>query len=518
MKKTILLGATALVAASFASMPAIADGRSKANSRDAEIQELKARIERLEAESADNNIATGTRLSRLEKITDDVQWSFNDLRPMIRTGDGRFELAFRGRFQLDFASFEQDPFDFGAGYGVVGTCNVTPAAGIGNLCDQGSGAVFRRARLGVEGKFFRDFIYELRLDFGGSGTEGAAIINIARVGYTGIPGLRIHMGAIQPVMTMYDATSSAELTTMERAGVIATLVGNFGGDNGRRGIEATYQQENFLWEGDNFIASAAYTGDRVTTTHSTGVGNNDESSNFVSRLAYRLWSDGTSNIQVGGTYAKVLDDQDNTMQLQERPENRVDADRFIDTGSLTAQQAEAYGFEFGMNWQNLYVAAEWYQMTVDLLNPAFVDPTFDGWYVEGEWIFTGENKRYAAGATNNNVGVFRGPSVANPWSLGGGTGAWSLHARYSTLNLNDNENAGAAIVFAAGAGNSNGTNYRGGEQNITNIGMTWYLNANLKIMGEYSMVDISRLGASGVAASSRDADFDIIQGRVMFTF
>ncbi len=132
------------------------------------------------------------------------------------------------------------------------------------------------------------------------------------------------------------------------------------------------------------------------------------------------------------------------------------------------------------------------------------DPSFSGWYVEGEWIITGENKRYAAGATNNNVAVFRGPSVTSPWSMGGSLGAWSVHARHSVLDLN-------AFELDAVAANR----IRGGEQTITNIGLTWYLNANFKMMGEYSMVEIDRLSGAG---TSLDADFDIIQSRVMFTF
>jgi hypothetical protein len=35
------------------------------------------------------------------------------------------------------------------------------------------------------------------------------------------------------------------------------------------------------------------------------------------------------------------------------------------------------------------------------------------------------------------------------------------------------------------------------------------------MMGEYSMVDIERLSATG---TSLDAEFDVIQGRAMFTF
>jgi len=47
------------------------------------------------------------------------------------------------------------------------------------------------------------------------------------------------------------------------------------------------------------------------------------------------------------------------------------------------------------------------------------------------------------------------------------------------------------------------------------MGVTWYMNSNLKLMGEYALVDIDRLNGAG---ASLDAEFEIIQGRAMFTF
>ena len=150
MKKTIWLATTALVAMSMVAAPAVA-GRSKADQRDAEIADLKARLEKLEqestaakAEAEDAAIVTGSRLKQIEDTQNAVQWSFADGRPSVRSGDGRFELAFRGRVQLDWASFDQDQNDFGAGYGTVGSCAATNA-----LCDLGSGTVFRRVRLNL---------------------------------------------------------------------------------------------------------------------------------------------------------------------------------------------------------------------------------------------------------------------------------------------------------------------------------------------------------------------------------
>lgn len=521
MNRTLWLASTMLVAAGMVATPTLAGGKTKDQSRDQEIQELKARLDRLERESEDEKIQTGSRLNKVEQTQEAVQWSFNDGRPTIRSGDGRFEMSFRGRVQLDWAAYDQDQNDMGAGYGPVGAC-----AGTSTICDLGSGAVFRRVRFGVEGKFFRDFIYELRFDFGGSDVEGAGIINIARVGYVGIPGLRIQAGALQPIVTMYDSTSSAELTTMERPLVVTTLVGNFGGDNGRRGVEVTYQKEGLLYDGDNFLITGAYTGDRVATNgtgHSGGASLDDERTQLVGRIAYRLWSDGVSNIQVGASAAQVLSLQGTTpggarnLQLRERPEIRVSGERWIDTGSIPLESgspALAYGFEGGMNWENLYLAGEYYKYELDRAGSA-LDPQFSGWYVEGEWIITGEAKRYVAAGTNNNIAVWRGPSIAAPWSMGGGLGAWSLHARYSTLDLNWNEGTVGVPTPAGGV--------RGGKETNVIVGATWYMNANLKMMFEYNMVDIERIApVSGadtfVDNASLDADFDVIQGRMMFTF
>lgn len=518
MTKTLWLASTAIVAAALIATPAMAGGKTKDQTRDQEIQDLKARLERLEREAEDEKIVTGARIGKVEETqaTQPV-WSFSNGRPTISTPDGRNTLAFRGRIHMDWALYDQDQGDFGAGYGAVGSCAATNA-----LCDLGSGAVFRRLRFGVEGKFLGDFIYEIRFDAGGSDVEGNAAINIARVGYTGIPNVRIHAGALQPIVTMYDATSSAEKTTMENAGVVDTIKGPFGFDNARRGIEITFQKQNFLYDGDNFMISTAFTGNRVTSLggcegagHSGGTAPatvDDECTQVVGRTAYRLWSDGTSNVQIGASGAQVLSLQgtnpggNRNMRFRERPEVRVSGERFIDTGNMAAEDASMYGFEFGANFKNFFLAAEYYEWEVDRIG-ATLDPEFSGWYVEGEWIFTGENKRYAASATNNNVAVFQGPSVSRPWSPGGGWGAWSIHSRYSVVDLNFNEGDAGFATPAGGV--------RGGEQAILNVGLTWYLNNNLKLMTEYSMVDIDRLNAAG---ASLDAEFDILQGRMQFTF
>jgi phosphate-selective porin OprO/OprP len=505
MTKTLWLASTAIVAAAMITAPAYAGGKSKDDARDQEIQELRARLDRLERESEDEKIVSGSRIGKVEEHqAAQPVWSYANNRPTISSPDGKNTMTIRGRAQLDFASFEQDPSDMGTSF----NCNVD------SLCDLGAGTVFRRVRFGVEGKFFSNFVYELRFDFGGSNAEPAGTINIARVGYTGIPNLRIQAGALQPMFTLYDATSSADLNTMERAAVITTIVGAFGGDSARKGVEATYMKSGFFYPGDNLIMSAAFTGARIGTSHA---GNpDDEGTQILGRVAYRLYSDSDTNIQIGASGADILSLSGTTpggarnLSFSSTPEIRVNGNTFVSTGSIRAEGGSLYGFEAAANFKNFFLSAEYYQWEVErdnTTNPG-PDPEFDGFYVEGTWILTGEKKSYKGSATNNNAGVWASPTPKNPFSPdGGGWGAWELTARYSFLDLNSNEN----LTTANGG-------FAGGEQEIITLGVNWFLNTNLKLMAEYAMVDVERQSAAGVANNGLGAEFDIIQGRMQFSF
>src|SRR5262249_7717641 len=158
-----------------------------------------------------------------------------------------------------------------------------------------------------------------------------------------------------------------------RAAVITTLVGNYGGDNGRRGVEMTWQKENLFYHGDNFMISGAFTGDRVDGNgvgHSGGASIDDERTQILRRVAYPPYSDAptNTNIQIGATAAEILSltgaapGAARTIQLRERPEIRVDGTRWIDTGAIAAEGGSAYGFEAAAQFQNFWIGGEWYRM------------------------------------------------------------------------------------------------------------------------------------------------------------
>src|SRR5689334_9253160 len=143
MRKKLLLATTAVVAVMAFAVTAEAGGRTAKDSRDAEIQELKARLDRLEQQQADDQraeqdaaVQEQTRLLKLEK----TPVTLANGRPCFNTADNSFSACFRARVHLDAVDYMQDRSNFNAS---------TPLAAE----DLANGASFRRLYFGVEGRF-----------------------------------------------------------------------------------------------------------------------------------------------------------------------------------------------------------------------------------------------------------------------------------------------------------------------------------------------------------------------------
>lgn len=488
-------------------------------------QELADRLSALEAELAAEHDARSSdhnRLSALEQNFNDTSWSFDNSRPTVKSGDGRFTLSFRARFQFDSATFFQD----------------SPASptNFAQFKDLSSGTVVRRAYFGIEGKAFNDFWYEFRLNGGGSdggsagaagvpsGGEGDPLVNIARVQYNGIPNFRLNVGIIEPIQSLDGSISSGQLIFLERAEIENIAADSFGGGDSRRGIEATFQKTDAFMPGDNLVISGAFTGGK--TGSNAGHANfGDEQTQAFGRVAYRIWSDGISNLQIGGSGGATLySGANNTtnpngvlgLRFRDRPEIRVDGTRLIDTGTINAKSGDYYGFDAAGNWQNFYLGGEYMNFTADRQASglkASDHPNFSGWFVEGTWVLTGEPRQYSPSAMNNEYGAFNAPRVANPFSFSGDSwGAWEVAVRYSDTNLNWHESFAGTAVAQAGIA--------GGDERIVALGLNWYLNQNIRIMVDDNIVTVKKLSAPGVdpkvPSHQIGQSFNILGARVQF--
>ena len=533
MKTSVLLASTAL-----ALLAAAPPAEARAQRHKPSYDELLRRLETLEhrvdeqqriidqrqqaaptpqgAQAQQNVADIRTRLTTLEQNAADTSWSFNNGRPTIKSGDGRFQMSVRGRFHVDAASYSQD-HSYPASHPV-------PQA----QRDFASGVVVRRAQLGVEGRAFKDFWYEMRLDFGGSSSEGeSSLVNLARVAYIGIPDWRINAGVIEPVFTYGNSVSSNEITFIERADVVNIATGAFGGGDTRRGIEVNFQRQGVFQPSDNVTFSVGYTGQ--TTQNNASIPTNhgtDEGTQVIGRGTYRLWSDGTSNIQIGANAAEITSlsgasfpGGQRNLQFRDRPETRVglEGQRLVDTGAIPARGGWLWGLEAGANWENLYLAGEYYRFGVDRdtrLRPdcpaciAAPDPEFSGWYLEGSWVITGEAKSYSAANMANNYAVWGNPQVVKPFSFDGNSwGAWEAAVRYSSLDLD--WHPGQRFLPAPVGG------IRGGQEKIWTFGLNWYLNNNIRMMFNYLTINVDRLDSTGLPQGQ---NLNAADGRLQFAF
>jgi len=524
--KSALMTAVAVVAltagSAYAAGKPSSDGTSSSSTAATDNgptnAELAARIQALEDElqAYEGKAQTDhTRLSTLEQNFNDVQWSFDNSRPTIKTGDGRFTMSLRVRLQEDDANFMQDSR--------ASLLKNSPKA----VTDLSSGAVTRRAYFGVEGKAFNDFVYEFRLNGGGStgnggtnvnGGEGDPLVNIARVAYTGIDHFELNAGVIEPAFMYEGVIGSSALPFLERPEIDNIAADTFGAGDSRRGVEIRFQKEGALMPGDNLVLDTAFTGSKTGTNVGHG-SQGDEQTQWLGRASYRFWSDGISNASIGASGADLLSPgytagAINQINLQDRPEVRVDGDRLISSGALNVRHAYMYAFDAGANIQNFYVGGEYADFNVRRLASGALaadNPSFNGWYVEGTWVLTGEPKTYTVSATNNEVGGFGAPKVASPFSLKGDSwGAWELTARYSDTDLNWNQ------LFAGDATHQAGIN--GGDERIVALGVNWYLNNNVKLQLNDLITNVDRYSApQHILANRASQDFNTVAIRLQFT-
>jgi phosphate-selective porin OprO/OprP len=128
-----------------------------------------------------------------------------------------------------------------------------------------------------------------------------------------------------------------------------------------------------------------------------------------------------------------------------------------------------YSGEAAATYGPLLFQAEYFWYNVDRGNNVIPLPSvkFDGGYAEFACALTGETRKYNPAAAS-----YGGIVPANPFSLtGGGSGAWEIAGRVSTMNLNDQ------LATANGVA--------GGRQTIYTAALNWYVSGNVRFMFDY---------------------------------
>jgi phosphate-selective porin OprO and OprP len=408
-------------------------------------------------------------------------------KPVIATQDGRFTANLAAVMQFDVADY----FQRSAGPLATDLRRGGSAAETAHARSLADGSTFRRARIGINGKAFGDFDYNVLLDFGGSGLEDAGHVQELWLQYSGWQPAHIRVGAFPPFIGLEDAGSTNGMLFLERPAPADIARSLAGGDFREAG--------QIAFTGGRWFASAAVTGRLVNTQGASATQAYRNQLGLIGRVALLPVKDDRSIVHLGlhGSYVAHAADTGGpdatgttaryTIQMRERPELRVDGTRLIDTGGLDADHAYSAGAEIALQHDNFFLQGEYERLGVSRRLPTLSDPHFHGFYVEGSWILTGQKRRY-----NDGNFAFDGPRVDKPFDpLKGQWGVWELAARYSDMNLNYRQGAAGTAPTADAV--------RGGEQHIVTAGLNWYLNQIARIMLDYQHVKIERLSPNATS-------------------
>ena len=425
-----------------------------------------------------------------------VASTFGGGEPGIATADGRFSLSIYSLVQLDAALYGQNsPGPIATDLRRDGPAIGYSAANVdsGHARKLKDGDDFRRARFGFSGSAFGDFQYRVLADFGGSGVENSGQLYEGWVQYNGLRPAHFRIGAFAPQQGLADQDSAAAQPFLERP-VSADIARSFAAGDTRTAAEV------FAF-GDRYLASLAVTGRAIGVASSAATGVNQTYGDqlaYVGRLAFSPIHTDDWRVHLAGHAQYISHPADvsgppngavasisrYTVGLSDQAELRVDGTKLINTGNIDARHADNLGVEGAAQYRGFLLQSEYDHFDITRVAAGVSNPHFNGWYVEGSWVLTGEARKY-----NTANAAFDAPPVRH--ALGkGGYGAFELAARYSTMNLN----------YDAGALGSAPTpsTIRGGDLHIYSAALNWYPNPYVRFALEGQHVELDRLSPDAV--------------------
>lgn len=330
------------------------------------------------AVSADEK-ATVAVASAEEKSGTSIAWKG---APQIK-GEGGWSFKPRGRIQVD-----------------AGTTSIPSTL----ARSDGFGSEIRRARLGVEGKIPGGFGYKFEMDFAGNSAE----VTDAILTY-GDGGLKVSIGQQNNFQSMEELTSSRFISFTERAAFTDAF-----------GFERRVGVSGQVTSGPILVQAGVFT---------DNIGSLPGKSWSMDGRIVAMPKVGDTQLHLGASIHKAEKDGTSTVRYRQRPLVHFTGERFINTGSFSADSEFGLGLEAAAINGPFHVAAEAYWQNVDRPG-ALADPTFFGGFAEAGIFLTGGDTRGYKSGTFNRV------KPANPVGEGG-IGAIQFNVRYDYLDLVD---------------------------------------------------------------------------------
>ncbi len=327
----------------------------------------------------------------------------------LKVSSDNFTFKVNGRLQLDATMFQSDEIDLN------------------------NGTEVRRARLAVSGAIY-DWQYKLQYDFAGDGN-----IKDAFISYAGIDETKITVGNHTEAFGMESATSSKQITFIERS--VTSDLFSLGRGMGVSALK---------W-GDNWMANVGVFGQDVNATNAV-----DEEIGFNGRFNYAPLMTEESLFIIGASYSNRKPDNESETRFGVRPSSHKAHTRIVDV-KLPVSRYELLGFESIIQLNSITILAEHIQSSSEIDELA-KNVDFSSTSVSASYFLTGEKRSYS----------FKGGKFKNV--IPKKNGAWEIGVRYSSVNLND-------------------TIIKAGSADLLTLGVNYYFNSNVRAMVNFITAD-----------------------------
>ena len=356
------------------------------------------------------------------------------------SGDKQHSISLSGRVHADFRSFD------------IHSTNANTA----DTFD------IRRAYLGVSGKLYNDWTFEVTSDVANNTLE------YAYVNYKASDAVQVRMGAFKMPFSFEELTSSRFIDFQERSLVNALIPG---------------KDQGFMIYGEPVKNTFGY-----WLAVANGSGKNTDEANavvddkdLIARAAVNLapmMELSNAVLHLGVNYAS------GTIPVGAAPSGRTEGRglTFFTPVAFTGAETdrERTGLEGVLAWGSVKVQSEWVGANFQGTSAGAVgyDRDIESYYAAVNWMITGEQY-----ADNYTLGGMRAIKPNNAFKKGAdGWGAWELGVRYSVLDAGDFTATNAAGTGVLTAGTTN-------KADALTVGLKWIPNTNTRVYLNYIQTD-----------------------------